>query len=194
MTEVEKLKEIARTHCLDQETIDLINEKSYSDVSKAFEALDQDEKENDVIVQATILEALSPYREQLRASLFQFYALLYREFDEETRKGGKTKIVAKPKNKDELSNLIGEEVIVRNDTESFFAVYEGSIEGKHAFMIQDPESTPKILSYRTLEEHLRFEREIVLDNSKTELGVYEPGNPEYEDKKGLLEKNDLWTE
>ena len=33
-----------------------------------------------------------------------------------------------------------------------------------------------------------------MDDSKTELVVYEADNPEYENKKALLEKNDMWIE
>jgi len=194
MKEIEKLKEIVRTYDLDQETIDLIDEKSYSDVSQALEGLGQDEKENNIAARAAILEALSPYRDQHRVSLFQFYAALDKEFDEETIKQGKTKMAAMPKSKDELSDLVGEDLLFKTDLGSFFAVYEGIIDGKYAFMIQDPEPTPKILSYRALEEHLIFDKAVILDGSKTELVVYEPDDPKYEDKKRLLEKNDGWVE
>ena len=72
-------------------------------------------------------------------------------------------------------------------------VYEGNINGKEAFMRQNPKNLCEIISIRGNKDSLLIINESLwIPEDTRELKIYKPGNHEYCYKMGLLMAAGLW--
>jgi hypothetical protein len=101
-----------------------------------------------------------------------------------------------PRNSEELEKLVvGDKVkLSYNYPYTDFLIYEGRINRKYAFMLQDKEKTRKIKSYRIEKKDIKFDYQgIILPENSFDVSYYSSRDSQYKDKKRELINSRLWV-